>query len=48
MAILLLTLGIIALAYKQYTLTVRLAVHEQYDNPPPGDRGRDEVQTQDV
>ncbi|KAK4024561.1 hypothetical protein OUZ56_009984 [Daphnia magna] len=48
MAILLLTLWIIALAYKQYTLTVRLAVHEQYDNPPPGNRGRDEVQTQDV
>ncbi|KAK4017530.1 hypothetical protein OUZ56_032942 [Daphnia magna] len=42
------SIRIIALAYKQYTLTVRLAVHEQYDNPPPGDRGRDELQTQDV
>lgn len=47
-AILLLALGIISLAYKSYTLSVRLAAHELYDNPPTGDRGREEIETQEV
>ncbi|KZS03130.1 Uncharacterized protein APZ42_034253 [Daphnia magna] len=45
-AILLLALGIISLAYKSYTLIVRLAAHELYDSPPPGDSGREELEMQ--
>ncbi|KAK4009584.1 hypothetical protein OUZ56_018718 [Daphnia magna] len=47
-AISLIALGLIALAYKLYTLSVRLAVHERYDNPPPGDRGREELEMQEA
>ncbi|KAK4013709.1 hypothetical protein OUZ56_026261 [Daphnia magna] len=47
-AISLIALGLIALAYKLYTLSVRLAVHERYDNPPPGDCGREELEMQEA
>ncbi|KAK4045332.1 hypothetical protein OUZ56_032869 [Daphnia magna] len=47
-AISLIALGLIALAYKLYTISVRLAVHERYENPPPGDRGREELEMQEA
>ncbi|KAK4024874.1 hypothetical protein OUZ56_010369 [Daphnia magna] len=28
--------------------SVHLATHERYDNPPPGDHGREEIKTQEV
>lgn len=37
-----LALEIISLAYKLYTLGVRLAAHEKYDSSQAGDNGREE------
>jgi hypothetical protein len=47
---LVLSIGIVFLSYKSYLLSERLAAHEQLDvvSLPPGDRGREELEMQNL
>lgn len=47
---LVLSIGIVFLSYKSHLLSERLAAHEQLDvvSLPPGDRGREELEMQNL
>ena len=46
--IIFLCLGLVLIGYQSFVLSKRLAAHEQHDSAPPGERGREVVEMQEV